>query len=502
MRNFCISRWAKHESGAIVYPVATIMSRCRTMKCVILSLFSVYLLSSKVIGSELPTVTTYHLQIQLFPADERFEATCEVTLINQGDEPIEGIPVLLYRLLEVTAVFDLSGQSIWYKQRITRLADDRACQVNALSVFPLRPLEVGDSLKLRISYRGYIYGYPEIMQYTKDRISEDYSLIRNDVFAYPIFSDTSWASLFQSYRSKFTYTASVEIPKDYMVASGGALVGVDTTGDTAIYRYRSKVPVSRIDIAAAHFICLNDSASLLSTYYLPGDSVGAQHIMQAMREVVPYYEKRFGPAPGYAGFTVIEIPDGWGSQAGRFYILQTAAAFKDTARISEVYHEVGHSWNATVDPSVQRCRYFDEAFASYFEAMSLGHFQGDSAFQADMESSRRRFIQHTETDSLGRWTPIAQYGVHEIGGYSYTKGAWSLYVLNRLLDDDDFNALIRAMLTKFTDKPIDFQSFKILTEDISRQNLDKFFEEWIFGTASTKLMLDNTPIDSLVQRYR
>src|SRR5574341_1784037 len=265
------------------------MSRCRTMKCVILSFFSVYLLSSKVIGSELPTVTTYHLQIQLFPTDERLEATCEVTLINQGDEPIDGIPVILYRLLEVTDVLDLSGQSIRYKQRFTRLADDRACQVNALLITPLRPLEVGDSLKLRISYRGYIYGYPEIMQYTKDRISEYYSLIRNDVFAYPIFSYTSWASLFQSYRSKFSYTASVEIPKDYTVASGGAFAGVDTTGDSAIYSYRGKVPVSRIDIAAAHFICLNDSASLLSTYYLPGDSAGARHIMQAMREVVPYY---------------------------------------------------------------------------------------------------------------------------------------------------------------------------------------------------------------------
>jgi aminopeptidase N len=167
-----------------------------------------------------------------------------------------------------------------------------------------------------------------------------------------------------------------------------------------------------------------------------------------------------------------------------------------------VYHEVGHSWNANIDPSVQRCRYFDEAFASYFESMSLGHFKGDSALSADMESSRRWFIRSTEKDSLGRITPIAKYGDHEIGGYSYTKGAWSLYVLHRLIGEDAFNKLIRAMLNEFTDKPIDFQNFKKLAETVSKRKLGKFFDEWIFGTVSTKLMLDNTPIDSVVQRYR
>jgi len=75
-------------------------------------------------------------------------------------------------------------------------------------------------------------------------------------------------------------------------------------------------------------------------------------------------------------------------------------------------------------------------------------------------------------------------------------------VLNRLIGEDAFNKLIRAMLIEYTDKPIEFPSFKKLAESISKRKLDKFFDEWIFGTVSTKLMLDEMPIDSVAQRYR
>ena len=460
------------------------------------------LLAVSVNAVELPSPVSYDLHMQLFPSDERLEAVCEVTLANLSLQPISKIPALLYRLLEVTAVLDQSGRPMPYEQRITRMADNRACQVNALMITLPHPLMRGDSVQLQIAYRGYIYGYPEVMQYTRDRVSEDYTLIRDDVFAYPIICDTSWESLRQTFGSFYQYAATVKVPRGFVVASGGALVGIDTTADSVTYVYRNKVPVSRIDIAAARFSMLSDSGSRLSAFYLPGDSAGARHVMQAMREVVPYYIERFDPAPGYAGFTVIEIPEGWGSQAGTFYILQAAAAFRDSSRISEVYHEVGHSWNAKVNPLVQRCRFFDEAFASYFESMSLGHFKGDSAFEADMEANRRSFIRRTEKDSSGRLTPIAQYGNYDLGRYSYTKGAWSLYVLNRIIGDESFNKLIHSMVTNYADKAIDFQSFKELAESISPHKLDKFFDEWIFGTISSKLMLDNTSIDSIVQRYR
>ena len=209
----------------------------------------------------------------------------------------------------------------------------------------------------------------------------------------------------------------------------------------------------------------------------------------------------FGLPDRYQGYSVIEIPDGWGSQAGDFYFLQTAAAFKDSSRMGEVYHEIGHSWNATPSASVQRCRYFDEAFASFFESLAIRSFKGEQQFEEDMERSRTSFVKWANYDRQVFDSPIAEYGKRELGRHSYTKGAWSLYVLNQIVGDKIFAQVIRSMLAEFQDKPIDFAGFQKLCERTSKKSLKKYFDEWIHGTESSKLLVDGVPIADIVKRY-
>ena len=183
----------------------------------------------------------------------------------------------------------------------------------------------------------------------------------------------------------------------------------------------------------------------------------------------------FGRPKSYQGYSIIEIPDGWGSQASDYYFLQTAAAFKDSSRIHEVYHEIGHSWNATASGDAQRCRYFDEAFASFFEALAIRSFQGQSAFEDDMGKSRDIFARRAQDDRQVFDTPIAGYGAKELGRNSYTKGAWSLYVLHRLVGARIFSSIVRTMLTEFDSRTIDFITFQELCERVAQRDLDRCF---------------------------
>jgi aminopeptidase N len=219
------------------------------------------------------------------------------------------------------------------------------------------------------------------------------------------------------------------------------------------------------------------------------------------REVINFYSGIFGRPKHYQGYTVIEIPDGWGSQASHFYFLQTAAAFKESSRIGEVYHEIGHSWNVTASPSVKRCRYFDEAFASYFESLPIRRFEGEQRFKEEMEKSRTAFVRWAKNDQKVFETPIAEYGKEELGRHSYTKGSWSLYVLNQIVGDERFALIVRTMIAEFGDKAIDFAGFQTMSERISKRSLKKFFDEWIYGTESSKLLVDSAPIINIVKRY-
>ncbi len=88
-----------------------------------------------------------------------------------------------------------------------------------------------------------------------------------------------------------------------------------------------------------------------------------------------------------------------------------------------------------------------------------------------MEKARRYFVQRSEEDPRGRTTAIADYGKDELGGFSYTKGAWSLYVLNRYLGDEAFRKAISTFLAQYSDRPTDFQAFRQSVEESSGKDL-------------------------------
>jgi aminopeptidase N len=363
---------------------------------------------------------------------------------------------------------------------------------------PLRP---NDSVTVVLTHSGFIFGYPEVLAYVKDRIDENYSLLRPDAFAYPVLAEPTFASALAANDTKFTYDVTATVPKGFRVACGGEAVDSRINSDSSTFLFRSKIPTWRIDVAVAKFAVLSNPDDQLVVYHLPEDSTGARRVIAASSDVIKFYSMKFGRPESFKGYTVIEIPDGWGSQASDYYFLQTAAAFKDSSRIPEVYHEIGHSWNAPASRDVQRCRYFDEAFPSFFEALAIRAFRGEKAFEEDMERSRDGFVRWAQHDRQVFDTPIAGYGAKELGRHSYTKGAWSLYVLHRLVGGESFASIIQNMVTQFAGRTINFEEFQALCEHTAGRDLHKFFQEWIYGTESSRLLVDKVPLGDIVKRY-
>lgn len=453
-------------------------------------------------SSELPAVVRYDINVRFDLKERRVNVAATLTIRNISDKPQAELPFILYRLLSVEAVTDSAGRAFSFSQKIAPFKDEPSLQANAITVQLPTPLLPNDSMRATLRYSGFIFGYPEVMAYVQDRIDEEYSLLRPDAFAFPALALPSFSSTLAASRTKFSYTVAATVPPGYTAACGGALVDSTSSADSSIFVYRSKLATWRIDLAVAPFEVIRSATDNITVFSLPADSAGAMSVLGASRDAVRFYTGNFGVPALYNGYTVIEIPDGWGSQASDYYFLQTAAAFKDTSKVSEVYHEIGHTWNAAPSAEIQRCRYFDEAFASYFAALALREFRGDSSFTAEMEKSRISFVRRTQNDPQGFDTPIAGYGAKELGRFSYTKGAWSLYVLNRIVGDTTFNKIVRTMLTEFRGKSIDFAAYEAHCEKVAKRDLHKYFQEWIYGTKSSQILSDNTPIGEIVKRYR
>jgi hypothetical protein len=448
---------------------------------------------------EPPVAEHYSIDYRLVPERSRLEARAAVTVRNEGAAPLAEVPFLPYRLLEVDGAEGEDGSPLAFRQRVVRMDDHERFQVNAIHVTLPRPLAPGAATTLTLRYAGPFLGAAEVWPYVHDRVGRDYSLLRVDAVPYPLPSGTDRLRVWPA---SFTFDLRVTVPDEWVVVAGAEPAGTRTDGDETTYAFRSLSPTWRIDVAAGDYGTLTDPASGMTVHHLGEDDGGAARVLEAMRDAAALFARLFGDPPRPAGYLAIEVPDGWGSQAGDGYFLQTSAAFRDPAHLHELYHEIAHTWNAVPDPALQQTRWFDEAFASYFEALALRELDGPEAFQRRMDGYRRSFVRRAAADPRARETPVVRYGDQGLGGLSYTKGAWSLHVLHEAVGDDAFRRIIRAFLARHAREPADFAAFQRIAEEGAGHPLDRFFDEWIHGTASSGLLEEGLSAGEMAARYR
>jgi hypothetical protein len=444
----------------------------------------------------LPVPAHYTLEYRLLPAQSRLEARAAITLHNPSPEPLHEVPLLLYRLLDVSAVTTADGAPLAFRQSVERMQDNERQQVNFIRVALPAPLAAGARTTVVVSYAGPVLGAAEVWPYVHDRVGEPVSLLRRDVYAYPVPARPDRRAGLET----FTFDVDVTLPRGLVAAVGGVPTGTKEADDVVTFSFRSTMPTWRIDAAAGRYRLLEDALSGMRVYHLGDDDAGALAVLHGMRDATQVYTRLFGPAPRGSGFTAIEIPDGWGSQAGDGWVLQTAAAFRDAAHIHELYHEIAHSWNVRADPTIQQTRWFDEAFASYFEALALRELNGRAAFERRLDAYRQHFARRAAADTRVADTPIADYGAARLGANSYTKGAWSLYVLHEAVGEAAFRAIIRRFLAEHAERPAGFADFQRVVHEVTGDQHETFFREWIHGTASSRLLMDDLTVQEMARR--
>lgn len=444
--------------------------------------------------------TNYDLRLQVDPEHKTFDADARVSFRNEGNTPLRRLTLMLYRLLHVQKALNANGGALSFRQQVISMSGEENWQVNEVTLDLPTPVPARGTSEIQLYYRGTIAGYPEVMQYVKDTIDERYALFRAESLPYPILGSgvENWRRI---YRSPFTFNVRVQVPKGYTVVCGGTPAGRTETAGWAVFTCSAPKPQSQLNVAVAKFVVAEDSANQLRVYSLPEDAAAGVRVLSELKRALDFYTGYFGPRSSGTGMNVIEIPDGWGSYTGEGFIFQSAAAFKDAKQNVELYHEVAHRWNALADPQIQRCRWFDEAFASYFEALALRSLSGEQAYRDDLQRARKHFTRAAGKEPKAASVPIAEYGKNEMGGYSYTKGAWSLYVLHQVLGEEAFRHSIAQFLKEYESKPAGFAEFRRVVEQVSGRDLGRYFDEWIFGVESSRLLLSDETVDRMAQRY-
>ncbi len=446
--------------------------------------------------------TRYELDVKVDYKAEKIFGFCRLTVHNPTDKSISEIPLLLYRLLKVKAITDEKGTAVPYQQNVLSFEDWEQLQANYVEARLPKPLASGQSKTIAIVYEGFLFGYSnDGWMYVKDHIDKEFTFMRMDGFGYPIVGYPSDKVNRRAGLQNYDYTLSVTVPENLVVANGGKLVGKSINEGQVTYTYANLKPAWRMDMPIAPYGIVEDKQNNLKIFHFPQDKDNAGMILEAMKKSLQLYTNWFGPADNFQGFAIIEIPEGYGSQADITSILQTADAFQKRDNLTAMYHEISHIWSVRANDPLP-ARFESEGLAMFLQYLVQERLDNKpDALIKGYERLSDRFRQQCERNPKCKDVPIIEYGNEGLTDLSYTKGMLFFYILFNLMGEEDFLDATGSFYQKYKHSGATSQEFLNYMKERSVQNLDKLYEEWIYGAESSRLVLDGIPAEDLLKRY-
>jgi hypothetical protein len=443
----------------------------------------------------------YELDLSIDYDEERVRGRALLSVENVSEAEADYVPLLLYRLMRADGVRDEHGSPLEFRQSIEEYADWSEMQVRYVEVRLPSPLSPGEQRKLEIEWSGGLNGYTEAMGYVRDRIDREFTILRRDARAYPVIGVPHDQVSRAAGLPEYDYEIRVTVPPDLVVANGGELLGVERPADTMTWVYRNIKPAWRIDIAVAPYGMLEEGG--LTVFHLPGDAEGARRIVREFSRAVGTFTEWFGPLDEMGSFSVIEIPEGFGSQTDVTSILQTADAFRSEDSAHEFYHEASHLWN--VRPTDNPSPRWNEGLASFLERLLMDVYAGNAELpEVERVAAvyRRRLRQRFADDPDAAATPMIDYGKAGITGYSYTAGMLMFGTLYHLVGQEDFNRIVGGFYEKHRATGASTAQFVAYADATAEIDLQPFFRDWLKTTDWQRFLESGLTLGEMAETYR
>lgn len=440
----------------------------------------------------------YEMDISVDYETQRLRARVALTVVNTGERQADTIHLLLYRLLTVQQVRDDKLKALPFLQEVVAMEDVPRRQVNYVRIRLAAPVLPAESRTVTVDYSGYLLGYQETgWLYVQDRIDREFTILRKDCLAYPevgvpVASVNETAGLPQ-----FDYRARITVPAGLTVANGGELVARSEHDGVVTFEYRNLKAAWRMDFAISDYQVLETGP--YRVFHFPEDAEGARRVMTALTRAVDLYTEWFGPLAGRFAFSVIEIPDGWGSQADVTSIIQTAGAFSDPRRHAELYHEVSHLWNVTpLDVSPR----WNEGLASFLQYLTTDALEDQNDHEQAVDRYLDRIRQRSLEDRRFAETAMIDYGRQQITDLSYTVAMVMFGVIYRLVEQQEFNQIVGGFYRRFHSDGATTADFLDHANRVTSLDLSALFEEWVFTTRWHQLVMAGATLEDLASRYQ
>ncbi|WP_179021551.1 M1 family aminopeptidase [Winogradskyella forsetii] len=272
----------------------------------------------------------------------------------------------------------------------------------------------------------------------------------------------------------------------YVAVSNGLEMSQTVEGSEKITHFKHGHPIPAYLIAIAvtnyevysHEVPNNGTPFDIVNYVYPEDLTSAQastgvtvdimNIFTDLFEEYPFSDEKYG----HAQF-------GWGGG-----MEHTTVSFMGSFNRNLIAHELAHQWFGNkVTCGSWKDIWLNEGFATYLSGLVIEDLDGENSFKTwrqqrvnsiTSQPGGAVYLSDQDTTSVSRIFS---------GRLSYNKGAMVLHMLRKKLGDTDFYQGLQDYLTA-PELAFDYaktQDFNDVMELSTGENLDEFFDDWIYN---------------------
>jgi len=372
-------------------------------------------------------------------------------------------------------------------------ADNKSLAIDSIHLNAASFIHSGNKLTIQLD-RSYSKGeQAEVQIYYKHADIADGAFYASGGF---VFTDCEpegarkWFPCYDNPSDKATTDITAKVPSTAKLGSNGKLRDSIPDGNAILYHWVSRDPVAtylvvltarnnyKLDIV--NWTNPNTSEVIpIRFYYNPGED--PSNIKNIIGDMTTFYSKEFGDHPFEKnGFATLNNEFAWGGMENQTLTSLCSNCWGE----SLIAHEYAHQWFGDMITCATWADIFlNEGFATWSEAHWFENQFGSPAYKNEMLNNANTYFSgnpHWPISSPS-WA-VSTPDVNTLFNYAitYMKGSCVLHMLRYTLGDDMFFPALKAYASGFKYKSATIGDFKNIMETESGQELDWFFDQWIY----------------------
>src|SRR3984885_2123407 len=420
-------------------------------------------------------VDHYAIDADINPHTQTLTANVKVRLVAL-DSDVSTASFELNNAFNVSRVVDDTGHQI----PASRSGQDLGVRVS----FPA-PLAKGKATTVTFSYDGRLTGQEESPVY-----GIKFGAIQNDI-AYLMYP-ARWFPVNGYSVDRFASDLHITVPSGYQViASGLGTSQAAGAGKTAFtFHYTKPSFPGSIAVVQGDPVKVSSEGVTTSVYFRQKQSM-ANAYGEDTGKILSFLSSVYGLAP-QANLTLVETEDGTPngySAPGIIFLSPRGIGNQVAARL--LANQLALQWWETLVSPVDRDHlWLENGNARYAELLWEEHANGTAAIEQDLHDT---YVEALTVDN----PPMIQAGrlddySPEYWALTAGKGAAMLNMLRTVMGNDNFNKLMSSFTEKYGWQSVSTVDFRKLAEQISGQNLQYFFVQWLESSGAPEFKMEYT----------